>query len=91
MSLHGPSPPAFVEGGDSGQATAFEFVDSKKRSKQPLPPPMPMPDEGSMALWIDYGADAAAQAKFGAFARRLDARNWPESAGGEWAAERAIA
>ncbi len=55
------------------------------------PPPMPMPDEGSMALWIDYGADAAAQAKFGAFARRLDARNWPESAGGEWAAERAIA
>lgn len=51
------APPAFVEGGDSGQATAFEFVDSKKRSKQPLPPPMPRPDgllkgafAGSMVL-----------------------------------------
>ncbi|MBY0111987.1 MAG: hypothetical protein K2Y21_04135 [Phycisphaerales bacterium] len=38
------SPPAFVEGGDSGQASAFEFVDSRKPKKQPLPPPMPRPD-----------------------------------------------
>lgn len=51
------APPAFVEGGESGQATAFEFVDSKKRNKQPLPPAMPRPDgllkgafAGSMVL-----------------------------------------
>lgn len=51
------APPAFVEGGDSGQATAFEFVDSRKRQQQPLPPPMPRPDgllkgafAGSMVL-----------------------------------------
>ncbi|HEX8878250.1 MAG TPA: hypothetical protein VF777_16005 [Phycisphaerales bacterium] len=51
------APPAFVEGGESGQATAFELVDSRKKNKQPLPPPMPRPDgllkgafAGSMVL-----------------------------------------
>lgn len=36
-------PPRFVEGGDSGQASAFEWTDSRP-AKRPLPPPMPRPD-----------------------------------------------
>lgn len=35
-------PPKFVEGGDSGQGSSFEVVDSRP-AKQPLPPPMPVP------------------------------------------------
>jgi hypothetical protein len=51
------APSAFVEGGEPGQGTSFEFVDSRKGSKRPLPPPMPRPDgllkgafAGSMVL-----------------------------------------
>jgi hypothetical protein len=37
------APPKFVEGGDSGQASAFEWTDSRP-PKRPLPPPMPRPE-----------------------------------------------
>jgi hypothetical protein len=50
------APPKFVEGGDSGQASAFEWTDSRP-PKRPLPPPMPRPEAllkgafaGSMVL-----------------------------------------
>lgn len=49
-------PPRFVEGGDSGQGSAFEWTDSRA-PKAPLPPPMPRPEgllkgafAGSMVL-----------------------------------------